>query len=140
MIHCYKLGGLNIVLDIFSGSVHVVDEVAYDIIEMYESESRENIIEKILAKYPERDDVTKEEIEGCFEQLEERRLLAVSAGLDAFRTPMPTAAETLVVTASVGHVPRTRTRTGFSRIRPFMRIESLLFFFSIFRPPSLVCA
>ncbi len=27
-----------------------------------------------------------------FEQLEERRLLAVSAGLDAFRTPMPTAA------------------------------------------------
>ena len=51
MIHQYKLGGYNIVLDVCSGSVHVVDEVAYDIIEMYESESRENIIEKILAKY-----------------------------------------------------------------------------------------
>lgn len=73
MTHCYKLGGLNIVLDIFSGSVHVVDEVAYDIIEMYESESREHIIETILAKYPGREDVTKEEIEGCFEQLEELR-------------------------------------------------------------------
>ena len=28
MIHCYKLAGLNIVLDVFSGSVHVVDDVA----------------------------------------------------------------------------------------------------------------
>lgn len=26
MIHGYKLGGLNIVLDVCSGSVHVVDE------------------------------------------------------------------------------------------------------------------
>ena len=59
MTHCYKLGGLNIVLDIFSGSVHVVDEVAYDIIEMYETESREDIVAKILAKYPDREDVTK---------------------------------------------------------------------------------
>ena len=32
MIHCYKLGGLNIVLDGCSGSVHAVDEVAFDII------------------------------------------------------------------------------------------------------------
>ena len=29
MIHQYKLGGYNIVLDVFSGSVHAVDEVAY---------------------------------------------------------------------------------------------------------------
>ena len=50
MIHQYKLNGYNIVLDICSGSVHVVDEVAYDIIEMYETESREEIIAKILAK------------------------------------------------------------------------------------------
>ena len=28
MIHSYQLGGMNIVLDICSGSVHVVDEVA----------------------------------------------------------------------------------------------------------------
>ena len=32
MIHQYKLGGYNIVLDVCSGSVHVVDEVAYDVI------------------------------------------------------------------------------------------------------------
>ena len=62
MVHQYKLNGYNIVLDTCSGSVHTVDEVAYDIIEMYETESREEIIAKILAKYPDRDDVTKEEM------------------------------------------------------------------------------
>ena len=71
MIHSYKLGGLNIVLDICSGSVHVVDEVAYDIIGLYESESKENIIALMLDKYADRDDVTKEELELCFEDIEE---------------------------------------------------------------------
>ena len=71
MIHSYKLGGLNIVLDICSGSVHVVDEVAYDIIGLYESESKENIIAQMLEKYADRDDVTKEELELCFEDIEE---------------------------------------------------------------------
>ena len=71
MIHCYKLGGLNIVLDICSGSVHVVDEVAYDIIEAYESKSREEICELILSKYPDRAEVTREEILLCCDQIEE---------------------------------------------------------------------
>ena len=71
MIHCYKLGGMNIVLDICSGSVHVVDEVAYDIIEMYESKTHAQITEAILEKYPNREDVTREEIADCFDQLEQ---------------------------------------------------------------------
>ena len=37
MIHQYQLGGYNIVLDICSGSVHVVDQVAYEIIARFES-------------------------------------------------------------------------------------------------------
>ena len=73
MIHCYKLGGMNIVLDICSGSVHVVDEVAYDIIEMYERKNREEIIEEILRKYPDRPDVTRQDIEDCFADIEELR-------------------------------------------------------------------
>lgn len=32
MIHRYKNNGYNIVLDVNSGSVHVVDELVYDII------------------------------------------------------------------------------------------------------------
>ena len=35
MVHQYKLNGYNIVLDIASGAVHAVDEVAYDIIALY---------------------------------------------------------------------------------------------------------
>ncbi len=71
MIHSYKLGGLNIVLDICSGSVHAVDEVAYDIINLYENEDKENIISLMLEKYGDREDVTREELELCFEDIEE---------------------------------------------------------------------
>ena len=71
MIHSYKLGGMNIVLDICSGSVHVVDEVAFDIINMYENNSREDIIATVLEKYPDRPEVNKEEIEDCLKQIEE---------------------------------------------------------------------
>ena len=49
MVHQYKLNGYNIVLDVFSGSVHVVDEVAYDIIEMYENSSKDDIIKTGLS-------------------------------------------------------------------------------------------
>ena len=69
MVHCYTLGGLNIVVDVFSGSIHVVDEISFDVIKMYEDFPREEIIEKILASYPNR--VTKEELLECFDQLEE---------------------------------------------------------------------
>ena len=44
MVHQYKLGGYNIVLDICSGGVHVVDDIAYDIIAMYETSHRDAVI------------------------------------------------------------------------------------------------
>ena len=71
MIHSYKLGGLNIVLDICSGSVHAVDEVAFDIINLYEQEYKEKIISLMLEKYGDREDVTREELELCLEDIEE---------------------------------------------------------------------
>ena len=33
MIHKYKLNGLNIVLDVHSGGVHLVDELTYDMLD-----------------------------------------------------------------------------------------------------------
>ena len=84
MIHCYKLGGLNIVLDVCSGSIHVVDEASYDIIEMYESKSREEILAEILAKYPDREDVTREEILACFEQIERLKSAGKLFARDSF--------------------------------------------------------
>lgn len=51
MIHQYKNNGYNIVLDVNSGMVHVVDDLAYDIIAMYESHSKEDIIAAMIEKY-----------------------------------------------------------------------------------------
>ena len=51
MVYQYKLNGFNIVLDVASGSIHRVDDLAYDIIQMYERESRDNIVSLMKAKY-----------------------------------------------------------------------------------------
>ena len=69
MVHQYKLNGYNIVLDTCSGSVHTVDEVAYDIISMYKDASREEIISAILEKYGNLPDVTAEEINLCVDDV-----------------------------------------------------------------------
>ncbi len=69
MVHQYKLNGYNIVLDTCSGSVHTVDEVAYDIISMYKNSSREEIITAILEKYGHMPDVTAEEIDLCIDDI-----------------------------------------------------------------------
>ncbi len=69
MVHQYKLGGYNIVLDICSGSVHAVDEVAYDIIAMFESGDRDSIIAAISEKYAGREDITAADIEECYAQV-----------------------------------------------------------------------
>ncbi len=69
MVHQYKLNGYNIVLDTASGSVHVVDEVAYDIISLYKEKSKEEIISDISEKYKDMPDVTKEEIAECIEDI-----------------------------------------------------------------------
>lgn len=71
MIHQYKLGGYNIVLDICSGSVHVVDEVAYDIIEIFEEKTKEEVLSIISQKYAGREDITEEDLEECYQQVEE---------------------------------------------------------------------
>ncbi|MBQ1995605.1 MAG: thioether cross-link-forming SCIFF peptide maturase [Clostridia bacterium] len=69
MVHQYKLNGYNIVLDTCSGSVHTVDEVAYDIISMYKTHTAEEIISVILERYSHLPDVTKEEILLCLEDV-----------------------------------------------------------------------
>ena len=69
MVHQYKLGGYNIVLDSCSGGVHVVDEVAYDVIGLFESTSREEILSSLQKKYEDRADVTAEDIAECYEQV-----------------------------------------------------------------------
>ncbi|MBQ3065707.1 MAG: thioether cross-link-forming SCIFF peptide maturase [Clostridia bacterium] len=71
MIHSYQLGGMNIVLDVCSGAVHVVDEVAYDIINMYKTASKDEILRSISEKYRDNSEVTEEEILLCIDQIRE---------------------------------------------------------------------
>ncbi len=71
MIHAYKLGGLNIVLDVYSGSIHVVDEATYDIITRYETEDKAVIKAHVLSVYADDETVNEEAIEACFAQIEE---------------------------------------------------------------------
>lgn len=68
MIHQYKFDGYNIVLDICSGSVHAVDDIAYDIIADYQSTDRQTLIEKTASKYPAE---PLSDIEECYDQITE---------------------------------------------------------------------
>ncbi len=70
MIHQYKNNGYNIVLDVNSGSVHVVDEVAYDVIGMYENTEKEKIKEIICERYSD-ENVTSEDLDELFQDIEE---------------------------------------------------------------------
>ena len=69
MIHQYKLGNYNIVLDVCSGAVHVVDEVAYDVIALFEKNDRAAVLSAIEEKYSQRSDITKADIAECYEQV-----------------------------------------------------------------------
>lgn len=71
MIHAYKMNGYNIILDQNSGCVHSVDDVAYDIITMYEDKSKDEIRAFILDKYKDKEDVNEEEIDFCFNDIDE---------------------------------------------------------------------
>ena len=59
MIHKYKLNGYNIVLDVNSGAVHVIDDIAYDILDYTNENMSEtlscDILDKLSEKYNESD-------------------------------------------------------------------------------------
>ena len=76
MIHQYKSNGYNIVMDVCSGAVHVVDDVVYDAVSLYDghlAEGRnalsaaEEAALELSGKYPEAD------IREALEEIEELR-------------------------------------------------------------------
>ena len=84
MIHQYRMGELNIVLDVFSGSIHVVDDIAYDIIGMYEKCSADEIVAEILSRYGDREGVNEGEIRECLSQIEELKAAGQLFAPDTF--------------------------------------------------------
>lgn len=77
MVHQYKLNGFNIVLDTYSGAVHLVDDLSYDIIKLYQEKRKEEIKQEMLQKYKE---IKETDIEETFEEIEnlikERKLFS----------------------------------------------------------------
>ena len=72
MIHQYKLNGYNIVLDVYSGSVHAVDDVAYDAIALLDAgNSRPATAAALAERYADRPEVTPADIEDCLADIDE---------------------------------------------------------------------
>ena len=69
MIHKYKLNGLNIVLDVNSGGVHLVDELTYDLLDNVEppfaAECPQNVVDKLSKSYSPKD------IRECYDEIAE---------------------------------------------------------------------
>ena len=71
MIHQYRLNGYNIILDTYSGSVHVTDDVAYDAIAgLDQGRSRDEIEKELLTRYSARG-VTVSDIADTFADIDE---------------------------------------------------------------------
>lgn len=51
MIHKYKMNGMNIVLDVNSGAVHVVEDIVYDILDLFEGSHDAELEERLKSKY-----------------------------------------------------------------------------------------
>ena len=62
--------GVMAVLDTCSGAIHVVDEVAYDIIALYPDHTADEIVTAMMEKYGAREDVTEQDLRDCIDDVE----------------------------------------------------------------------
>lgn len=68
MIHKFSMYGTNIVIDVNSGAVHIFDDVAYDVLDLYKKCPDYQIADKLSSKYKEREVLEAvEEIRGLEE-------------------------------------------------------------------------
>lgn len=69
MIHKFKLSGFNILLDVNSGGVHIVDDLTYDLLDNVEPPFAEKCPDEVVAKLSKAYD--EKEIEECYEEIVE---------------------------------------------------------------------
>ena len=89
---------MNIVLDVTSGAVHVVDEVAYDIIALFTEKSEDEILSLMKKKYEGKDGITEADLKDCYAQVKELKESGQLFTEDTFR---PMAGELKKKTAGV---------------------------------------
>ena len=82
MVHQYINNGYHIVLDVNSGAIHVVDEVVYDVIPLFEKHSSEEITGLLREKYSE------EEIREAMEEVAQLKKEGSLFTPDTYEAPL----------------------------------------------------
>lgn len=65
MIHKFSMDGVNMVLDIYSGAVHVVDDIIYELVDDYKKYSKAELIQNYKERYG------LSQVEEAIEEIEE---------------------------------------------------------------------
>lgn len=71
MVHQFTCNGYHIAVDSCVGAIHVIDEVAGDVIALFPDHTPDEIVQQLLAKYPDREDVTEEDLRDCISDVQE---------------------------------------------------------------------
>ncbi len=81
MVHTFRQNGYNVALDSVSGSVHCVDDVAFDVINAYENTSRDEIIRTVSSKH----NVSEQDVIECLEDVDGLKAEGLLFAEDTFR-------------------------------------------------------
>lgn len=104
MVHTFTECGYNIAVDCASGSVHVVDDVALELIDNYEKAGDDGYLKEVAAKHS----VSLEEIKECVDDLKELERQGKLFSEDKFRPDVDKLAKrSIVVKALCLHVAHT---------------------------------
>ena len=98
MIHKYSMLGTNIVVDVNSGAVHEVDDIAYDILDYIEHYDKTYILDKLSGKYEKRD------IEESYDELKELQDNGILFSQDIYEDYIPSWTNKKVVKALCLHI------------------------------------
>lgn len=98
MIHKFSLMGTNIVVDVNSGAVHVVDDITFDILDYYKDCRADEIKNKLICKY------SADEIEEALKEIESLRADGLIYSEDPYKEYIPSMNRKSVVKALCLHI------------------------------------
>jgi len=98
VIHKFTMFGTNIVVDVNSGAVHVLDDISYDILDFYDKVPKEEIIKQFTSKYD------KEDIIETLTELSELKKRGLLFSEDIYESYVPVWEKKSVVKAMCLHV------------------------------------
>ena len=98
MIHKFSMNGINIVVDVYSGAVHIVTDVVYDILDIYIENNKENIFNQLQNRY------TIAQLEEAYQEIKELQAQGLLFSQDVYEEYVSTLDKQSVVKALCLHV------------------------------------